>query len=84
MKATVDYLFDSNRKVISFDGSDVHYPGNFVELKKCENVIIGEKIDPDPRCKDRYVMIDDQLHIVYPIKINHPSGGGVMNVLEIM
>lgn len=33
MKATVDYLFDSNRKVISFDGSDVHYPGNFVELK---------------------------------------------------
>ena len=83
MKATINFLWDTDREIISFDDSEFNRPTTFAELKKCNNVIIGEKIDNNPRRKDRYVMIDDSIYLVTPVKLQHPSGGGSMYALEI-
>ena len=82
MKATIDFLWDTGRKIISFDGSEFNRPTTFTELKKCDNVIVGEKIDSDSRCKDRYVMIDDNFYVVCPATAMHT--GGTVRFLEIL
>jgi len=83
MKATINYLFNTSREIISFDNSEFERPQNFRDLKKCDNVIVGDKIDEDSRCKTREVLIDDRIVFVMPNIVNHPCGG-LMNVLEIM
>jgi hypothetical protein len=83
MKATICNLWQTGREIICFDNSEFERPQNFRELKKCENVIVGEKIDDDPRCKTREVIIDDKIYYVTPNSANHPAGG-VINFLEIM
>ncbi len=83
MKATINYLWQTGREIICFDNSEFERPQNFRELKKCENVIVGEKIDDDPRCKTREVLIDDKIYYVMPNRVNHPSGG-LMYILEVL
>ena len=82
MKATIDFLWDTCRKTISFDGSEFERPTTFAGLRNCDNVLIGEKIDNDPRCKDRYVMIDDNFYVVGPATEMHT--GGTIRFLEIL
>ena len=82
MKATIDFLWDTCRKIISFDGSEFNRPTTFAGLRKCDNVLIGEKIDNGPRCKDRYVMIDYNVYVVCPSKAMHT--GGTIRFLEIL
>ena len=80
MKATINKLWDTRREIISFDNSEFERPTSISDLKKCENVLVGAKI-----CKGgpTEVMIDDDIYLVVPVKLRHPSGGGSMYVLEI-
>lgn len=82
MRATINYLWNTGRRIISFNDSEFNRPTTFSELKKCSNVIVGEKIDDDPGCKARHVMIDDNVYIVYPSSARHV--GGTIKFLEIM
>lgn len=46
MKAKLDYNGDGEL-IIGYEGSDeFNYPETFSQLKKCENVKLGEKITP--------------------------------------
>ena len=82
MEATIHFLWDTGREIISFDDSEFNRPTTFAELKKCDNVIIGEKIDNNPRWKDRYVMIDNNIYVVKPSTAMHT--GGPIRFLEIL
>ena len=85
MKATVNQLWETGRMIISFDDSDVCRPSSIAELKKCENVIVGAKI-----CKGgpTEVLIEEGSTTRYiyitPVRLQHPSGGGSMYVLEVI
>lgn len=83
MKATICELWQTGREIITFDNDEFSRPQKFSDLKKCENVIVGEKIDDDPRCKTREVMIDNKIYYVTPNYASHPAGG-LINFLEIM
>jgi len=85
MKATVNQLWDTCREIICYDDSEFERPTSISDLKKCENVLLGDKI-----CKGgpTEVMIDDsvghsRIYLVMPVKLQHPSGGGSMFALEI-
>jgi hypothetical protein len=80
MKATVNQLWDTYREIITFDNSEFERPTSINDLKKCENVIVGAKIFKGGPTE---VMIDDSIYLVTPVKLQHPSGGGSMIVLEI-
>mgnify|MGYP007124204566 FL=1 len=84
MKATVKYLWETGREIITFDNSEIDRPADFGQLKKCDNVIVGERVDEDPRCKTREVLIDDKIFFVIPVRIQHPITGDEIRVLEIM
>ena len=84
MKATVKYLWETGREIITFDNSEFDRPADFGQLKKCTNVIVGEKIDEDTRCKTREVLIDDKIYFVIPSRVLHPATGDEIRVLEIM
>ena len=80
MKATINELWNSGREIISFDDDEFERPTSISELKKCENVLVGDRI-----CKSGpfEVLIDNSIILVSPRKINHPSGGGSMLILEV-
>jgi len=84
MKATVKYLWETGREIISFDNSEFDRPRDFGQLKKCDNVIVGERVDEDPRCKTREVLIDDKIFFVIPSRVLHPATGDEIRVLEII
>jgi len=84
MKATVKYLWETDREIITFDNSEFDRPADFGQLKKCDNVIVGEKIDEDSRCKTREVLIDDKIFFVIPSRVLHPATGDEIRVLEII
>ena len=80
MKATVNQLWDTCREIICYDDSEFERPTSISDLKKCANVIVGAKI-----CKGgpTEVMINNNIYLVMPVKLQHPSGGGSMFALEI-
>jgi hypothetical protein len=79
MKTTINELWDTGRYMISFDDSEFDYPSSISDLKKCDNIIIGDKI-----AKGVYeVLIDNSIVCVQSLKVNHPSGGGSMYILEV-
>ena len=84
MKATIGHLWETGREIITFEGCEFEWPSTFNELAKCDNVIVGEKIDEDSRCKTREVLIDDKLFFVIPSCVRHPATGDEIRVLEIM
>lgn len=81
MKATIDQLFNTTREIICYDHSDFDRPTTFTELKKCENVLVGDKV---PQLKAYEVLIDDYIVWVSPRAIRHPATGDRMKVLEVM
>ena len=80
MKATVNQLWDTCREIIVYDDSEFERPQSFADLKKCENVLLGDKI---PGTKMREVLIDDSVVLVEPMRVRHPVGG-TMYVLEVI
>lgn len=82
MKATIDFLWDTGRQIISFEGSDFDRPTTFTELKKCDNVTVGPKIFSDTQYEDRLVMIDGNVYIVCPSTAMHT--GETIRFLEII
>lgn len=80
MKATISELWESGRQIIDYDGSEGwERPQSFSDLKKCENVLVGDKIGVGNM---REVLIDDSIVIVEPTKVRHPQGG-TMYILEV-
>lgn len=78
MKATISYLFNTDRKIISFDNSEFYRPTSISDLKKCDNVLVDKK---DKVAGAYPVIIDDSFYYVTEEKIRHT--GGTMLVLEI-
>ena len=79
MKATISQLWETGRKLINFDDDEFKRPQSFADLKKCENVLLGDKI---PGTKMREVLIDNYIVFVEPMKVRHPAGG-TMYILEV-
>ena len=79
MKATINELWGTGREIISFDTDEFERPTSISDLKKCDNVLVGERI-----CKSGpyEVMIENSIYFVSPRKIHHPAGGS-MYVLEV-
>lgn len=80
MKATISELWETGRELLSFDGDELERPQSFAELKKCENVLLGDKIQGT---RIREVLIDESVVLVEPTKVRHP-GGGTMYILEVL
>ena len=85
MKATVNQLFDTYREIISYADSEFDRPSTITQLRECENVIVGKRIE-GPRSPYE-VLIEEGKGVRYiyvmPLTICHPSGGGRMDVLEV-
>ena len=79
MKATISQLWETGRELINFDGDEFERPQSFSDLKKCENVLLGDKI---PGTKMREVLIDNSIVLVEPMTVRHPAGG-TMYILEV-
>jgi len=79
MKATINQLWETGRNVISFDDDEFNHPAYISELKKCDNVLLGDKIKGT---KMQEVMIDDYIYLVEPISMMHPLGGTI-KLLEV-
>ena len=79
MRATISQLWETGRELISFDGDEFERPQSFADLKKCENVLLGDKI---PGSKMREVLIDNSIVLVEPTTVIHPAGG-TMYILEV-
>ena len=78
MKATIEQLWETGRYIICYDGSDTERPTDFSDLKKCTNVLVGDKIPG----VGREVLIDNSIEIVNATTVRHPMGGK-MYVLEV-
>ncbi len=81
MKATIIDLWDTGRQIIGYPDSDTNRPTTFADLKKCENVIMGDHIDNN-RNAPREVLIDNDICIVAETTVRHPAGG-TMYILEV-
>ena len=80
MKATIDQLWETGRNIISYNGDEFERPSSFSELKKCDNVIVGERVD---NSKIREVLINDHIVLIEPTCVKHPCGGS-MYILEVI
>lgn len=80
MKATINELWGTGRELISFDDDEFRRPQSFADLKKCENVLLGDKI---PGTKIREMLIDNSIVYVEPTKVRHPVGGTIY-ILEVL
>jgi hypothetical protein len=78
MIATISELWETGRQIISYNNEEYSRPQTFSDLKKCDNVIIGEKRGP----RTSEVLIDDAIVLVCATQVNHPQGGK-MYVLEV-
>jgi hypothetical protein len=79
MKATITPLWDTGREIICYDNDEFKRPQSFEDLNKCDNVLIGDKIEGT---RMREVLIDNNILIVDTNRVRHPMGG-VMYILEV-
>ena len=79
MKATISQLWETGRELITFENDEFERPQSFSDLKKCDNVLLGDKI---PGTKMREVLIDNSIVFVEPMTVRHPAGG-TMYILEV-
>ena len=79
MKATISQLWETGRELITFENDEFERPQSFSDLKKCDNVLLGDKI---PGTKMREVLIDNSIVHVEPMAVRHPAGG-TMYILEV-
>lgn len=81
MKVVFDYLFNTNRRILKFEGQgEFDRPSTFKEISKAENCILGDNAFPYGKAKT--VLIDYEFYTIEPININHPCGGS-FQALEV-
>ena len=83
MKAIINPLWNTGRKMISFDTDELHFPSKISELKQCENVIICEKTKANNCRNIRHIIIDDKKLQVSSVRLNHPTNNIIFQILEI-
>lgn len=85
MKATVNPLFDTLREIISFDDSEFDRPSTIAQLRECDNVIVGNRIDGSRSPYEVLIEEGDNARYIYvmPLTIHHPADGSRMNILEV-
>lgn len=81
MKATISELWETGRQIITYDDSDTNRPASVSDLKKCGNVLVGSRVE-GPRSPYE-ILLDNDIIQVMPVKVQHPSGGGTMCILEV-
>ena len=79
MKAEISKLWDTDRDIVTCEGSEFDRPQSFSDLKDYENVLVGGRIEGT---KMREVLIGDRMVIVSPTTVQHPCGG-TMHLLEV-
>ena len=84
MKATISQLWETGRYIISFDLDEFSNPTCFAEIKKCENVIVGDREKGVDKYYPREVLIDDNIYMVQVIEIRHPADHSKMILLEVL
>lgn len=70
MKAVVKTLYETERDIITFDGSNFDRPVTFKELKQCDNVLLGARVNGG--LYD--VIIDDTFYTARITKIGCTNG----------
>ena len=77
MKAIISELWDTGIDIITTeDDSNEIY--SISDLKKCENVIIGDRHDYFTE-----IMLDDSILCVAFRTVSHPTGCGKLQICEI-
>ena len=84
MKATISQLWETGRDIISFDSDEFSHPTCFAEIKKCENVIVGDRKNGVDKYYPREVLIDDHVYMVQVIEVHHPADRSKMILLEVL
>ena len=74
MKAEITELWETGREIISVGGQS---PTSAAALAKCENVLL-EKIEGGYTA-----LIDNSIYFVKQSRVQHPSGGGALIVIEV-
>ena len=85
MNATINKLFSTQRDIIAFDNSEFDRPASISQLRKCDNVIVGDRVCGP---KSPYqVLIEEGSKVstifVMPLTIHHPADGSTMLLLEV-
>ena len=79
MKAAVAELWDTGDEILVYDGTDEAIT-TFRELAQCENALVGEPVGGGWR----KVVIDGSMVTAKSRKVQHPSGGGSLIIIEII
>ena len=80
MKATIKDLWETGRQILAFDGPEFGRPKSISDLKKCDNVVVGDKI---PGTGMYEGIVGNSIVFIKPMAVRHPAGG-TMYVIEIM
>lgn len=93
MKAQISELWETGLQILSIAGGNFDENGDgfcddeitsFVDLRKCENVLVGKREKGVPSYAPIEVMIDDIIVYVCCRSYSHPTGCGKVRVCEIV
>jgi|SaaInlStandDraft_4_1057021.scaffolds.fasta_scaffold380312_1 hypothetical protein len=73
MRAIIRELWNTGMEIITTE-ADANEINSFSSLRKCDNVIVGDKLAGTPATE---VLIDDLLCYVYFREVKHPQGGWI-------
>lgn len=79
MEATINTLFSGYRNIISYNNSETERPTTFAQLKKCENVLLGDVIAKGIR----QAIIDDNIYTLELVTIR-PKHGFAFQAIEVL
>ncbi len=82
MKAIISELWETGIEIITNDNKYDDEIQSFSDLRKCENVLVGQKVEKH-RFAPTEVMIDDQIVYVSFRNASHPTGCGKVRICEI-
>lgn len=70
-------LFNTGRYILTED--EFHNPQSFTELKKYDNIILGDKFSPDMI----EAIVDNSIVMLSKNTVQHPQGG-TMHIIEVL
>ncbi len=79
MKAIIDTLWDTGIDIITTE-DDCNDITSLSDLRKCDNVLVGEKIS-GTSCTE--IMLGDSIFDVSFRQVSHPTGMGKLYICEI-
>ena len=62
-------LWNSYREIISYGDSEFDHPTPMSDLRRCENVIVGNRVCPGGPYE---VLTDDHIYTSSPVKLQRP------------